>query len=448
MGSYAGAFKKYAVLSGRAPRREFWFFVLFHLLATYLVALVAAALSLSTDLTTSLIYVYWGVALLPGLAVTVRRLHDTGRTGWWTSIALVPFVGPLVLLLFLVQKGTQADNRFGSALAAIPQQTTLAVPTYGAVDLDSLSEPAARVYHKARLRQKLGAASADLVTARKVEGEAGQRVHDARRSLDDASVRLAALESGRGDRLATLFGEATLCEYWIDLPGYSGPVQGATARIARDGSVQHVSDVTGTTKGGLGGAVAGGLLLGPVGAIVGSNVARKTTVETKVRQVDTRHSELEVIGPGFAWSTRVLGESDDMTRFRDLVNARGSANDDPRSLMRAQADRVERLRQDLEALHAHLAVTASSASTASEIHSHAQAEFRAARCSLLDRLQAWREGLRPVSTVAVSRAVTDVVAPAGWYADPVGGHQHRYWDGDRWTDHVADDGVAGQNPSV
>ncbi len=52
-------------------------------------------------------------SILPNLAVAVRRLHDTGRTGWWVLIGLVPLIGFLVLLWFYVQKGTEGVNRFG-----------------------------------------------------------------------------------------------------------------------------------------------------------------------------------------------------------------------------------------------------------------------------------------------------------------------------------------------
>lgn len=437
------AFKKYAVFSGRALRREYWCFVAFNVCVTFAIAFAAALVNLSDELAVALIYVYWGAAFLPGLAVAVRRLHDIEKSGWWGSIVLIPLVGPVVLLIFLIRKGTQGGNRFGPAPRPLPPT---AVPGYGRVDPGSLSEPAVRAHRKACLRREMVVAKLALAEAQAVEKLAGQRVQTARGYLDEGSERLESLVSGRGDQLATLFGDATLYEYWIELPGYSGPVRGATARITRDGSIQQVSDVTGTTKGGLGGAVAGGLLLGPVGAIVGSNVTRKTTVETKVRQVDTRHSELEVIGPGFAWSTRTAGESDAMTRFRDLVNSRSIAADDVRLLVKQQADTVERLRQDMQALSAQQTDATSSTSRACDVYRRAQAEFRAARCSLSDRLQAWREGFRPVSVAAVASEPPQLLASAGWYADPDGRHQHRYWDGASWTAQVANDGVAGESP--
>jgi uncharacterized membrane protein YhaH (DUF805 family) len=99
---------KYATFSGRARRSEFWWFTL----ATVLVSIVGTALDqvvgsslVSTVLTLAL--------LLPSLAVSVRRLHDTGRTGWWCFIALVPLVGAIVLLVFDCQDSSPGHNVYG-----------------------------------------------------------------------------------------------------------------------------------------------------------------------------------------------------------------------------------------------------------------------------------------------------------------------------------------------
>ncbi|WP_455430719.1 DUF805 domain-containing protein [Phytohabitans flavus] len=61
---------------------------------------------------------------LPGLAVAVRRLHDTDRTGWWVLIALVPIVGFIVLLVFFLMDGTPGPNRFGPS----PKASELSAP--------------------------------------------------------------------------------------------------------------------------------------------------------------------------------------------------------------------------------------------------------------------------------------------------------------------------------
>ena len=93
---------KYIDFSGRAGRPEFWWFMLFGFILSlltgwidYLGPLVSLAL------------------LLPNIAVGVRRLHDTDRTGWWYLIAFVPLIGFIVLIVFWVQRGTEGRNRFG-----------------------------------------------------------------------------------------------------------------------------------------------------------------------------------------------------------------------------------------------------------------------------------------------------------------------------------------------
>lgn len=102
--------RKYAVLRGRARRSEYWWFVLFNLLT----AIVAALIGLALD--TSLVENVLGLALfVPSIAVGVRRLHDTGRSGWWTLLALVPVVGWIVLLVWAGQDGTPSDNQYGSS---------------------------------------------------------------------------------------------------------------------------------------------------------------------------------------------------------------------------------------------------------------------------------------------------------------------------------------------
>lgn len=102
-------FNNYVGFSGRAARSEYWYWTLF-------VTLVSIALSvLDVVLGTGIISPLWSLAvLLPGLAVSFRRLHDIDRSAWWLLIILVPIVGLIVLLVFACQKGTDGDNRFGA----------------------------------------------------------------------------------------------------------------------------------------------------------------------------------------------------------------------------------------------------------------------------------------------------------------------------------------------
>ncbi|MFD8262708.1 DUF805 domain-containing protein [Streptomyces griseoluteus] len=105
---YVDVLKKYAVFSGRARRQEYWMFFLFNLIITIVLAIVDAALD------TQVLQLVYGLAvLIPGLAVAVRRLHDTGRSGWWVLISLVPLVGWIILLVFLASEGKPEANEYG-----------------------------------------------------------------------------------------------------------------------------------------------------------------------------------------------------------------------------------------------------------------------------------------------------------------------------------------------
>ncbi|MGC5567849.1 DUF805 domain-containing protein [Streptomyces sp. FR-108] len=108
---------RYGVFKGRARRAEFWFFTLFDQIAVL-------SLSGADHLAgTEYIALSYGVlTFLPSLAVTVRRLHDTDRRGWWLFIGLIPVVGFIVLLVFLVRDGTAGGNRFGLSPKGRPLQ--------------------------------------------------------------------------------------------------------------------------------------------------------------------------------------------------------------------------------------------------------------------------------------------------------------------------------------
>jgi uncharacterized membrane protein YhaH (DUF805 family) len=115
MGWYLEALKKYAVFGGRSRRREYWYFVLFSLVVSLLLSAVDALLgTFSSSTNVGLLGGIYGLAIIiPSIAVSVRRLHDVDRTGWWVLISLVPVIGTLVLLVFAVLDGTPGENRFG-----------------------------------------------------------------------------------------------------------------------------------------------------------------------------------------------------------------------------------------------------------------------------------------------------------------------------------------------
>jgi uncharacterized membrane protein YhaH (DUF805 family) len=112
---YLTVWRKYADFAGRARRREYWLFALANLLvAVILVGLDVALFGPPGEGGVGLFSGLYGLAVLvPSLAVTVRRLHDTDHSGWWLAIVVVPIIGGLVLFVFQVLDGTPGDNRFG-----------------------------------------------------------------------------------------------------------------------------------------------------------------------------------------------------------------------------------------------------------------------------------------------------------------------------------------------
>jgi uncharacterized membrane protein YhaH (DUF805 family) len=105
---YLEALKKYAVFSGRSRRKEYWFFVLFNFLIGIAFGIVDAVVGLGF-----LGLIYGLAVIIPGIAVTIRRLHDTGRSGWWILIGFVPIIGFFVMLYFLFQDSEPGANEYG-----------------------------------------------------------------------------------------------------------------------------------------------------------------------------------------------------------------------------------------------------------------------------------------------------------------------------------------------
>ncbi len=109
MNYYIDCWKNYVGFSGRARRKEYWMFVLFNFLAGVVASVIDGILG------TMMIYsLYSLAALLPGLAVCARRLHDTDRSGWWILISLIPLVGIIVLIVFLCQDSKPGENQYGA----------------------------------------------------------------------------------------------------------------------------------------------------------------------------------------------------------------------------------------------------------------------------------------------------------------------------------------------
>ena len=109
MNYYLDVLKKYAVFNGRAQRKEYWMFVLFNIIISIVLSFVEGMIG-----TKGIIAILYGLALLiPGIAVSVRRLHDTNHSGWWLLIDFVPIIGIIILLVFMVRDSQSGENRYG-----------------------------------------------------------------------------------------------------------------------------------------------------------------------------------------------------------------------------------------------------------------------------------------------------------------------------------------------
>lgn len=116
---YKKCLSQYADFTGRARRKEYWMFYLFNVLIFLGFGVISALLSYlmgeAGAIIAVVIFVVYSLAIfIPGLAVTVRRLHDIDKSGWWLLLAFIPF-GGLVLFVFYCIDGTPSPNRFGAS---------------------------------------------------------------------------------------------------------------------------------------------------------------------------------------------------------------------------------------------------------------------------------------------------------------------------------------------
>lgn len=122
--------KRYAQFTGRARPKEYWMYILFLILCSIGLSIVESMLGLGQS-THWMMHDHWSAytgvrhsggpligllalaTFIPSLAVAVRRLHDTDRSGWWLLIGLIPLLGGLILLIFMISGGTRGPNRYG-----------------------------------------------------------------------------------------------------------------------------------------------------------------------------------------------------------------------------------------------------------------------------------------------------------------------------------------------
>ena len=115
MNWYLEVLKKYAVFSGRARRKEYWFFFLFNIIFIIVLSFIDVIIgTYNAQANIGLLSgIYTLAVVIPGIAVSVRRLHDTDRSGWWILIGLIPILGGIVILIFMLLDSQPGANQYG-----------------------------------------------------------------------------------------------------------------------------------------------------------------------------------------------------------------------------------------------------------------------------------------------------------------------------------------------
>ena len=131
MNWYLHVLKNYATFSGRARRKEYWMFFLISALISIVLTLLDILLgTYSVEYEAGLFSgLYSLLILIPSIAVVVRRLHDTDRSGWWILISLIPLIGVIVLFVFICLDSQPGTNSFGANPKEVASQTLPAVET-------------------------------------------------------------------------------------------------------------------------------------------------------------------------------------------------------------------------------------------------------------------------------------------------------------------------------
>lgn len=113
MSYYLAVLKKYATFSGRARRKEYWMFALFNYLFVLVFTLIDYILRARTGVFTPFTFIYGFAMILPGIAVSVRRMHDLDKSGAWILIPLIPIIGGIWYFVLAVTRGTDGPNQYG-----------------------------------------------------------------------------------------------------------------------------------------------------------------------------------------------------------------------------------------------------------------------------------------------------------------------------------------------
>ena len=117
MNYFLDALKNYATFSGRATRQQYWMFVLFSVIFSFLLGIVDGLFGFVNEIDMGLLSTLFSLAILiPSIAILARRLHDIGRTGWWILLIFIPLIGAIVILIFTLLDSEKNENQYGESL--------------------------------------------------------------------------------------------------------------------------------------------------------------------------------------------------------------------------------------------------------------------------------------------------------------------------------------------
>lgn len=113
MNYYSICLSKFADFSGRARRREYWTFVLVNCLIAMLLLILGLAFGEDSPASNIMVTIFYLIMLVPNLSVSVRRLHDIGKSGWYMFLSLIPLIGGLILLIWSLMDSEPGENQYG-----------------------------------------------------------------------------------------------------------------------------------------------------------------------------------------------------------------------------------------------------------------------------------------------------------------------------------------------
>jgi len=114
MNWYLQVLKKYAAFDGRAQRKEYWYFVLFNFIISLVLGIIEGLADIAPEEDYSILALIYGLfILLPSIGVSIRRLHDTGSSGWWLLLNIIPVIGSIILLVIMISDSQEGTNQYG-----------------------------------------------------------------------------------------------------------------------------------------------------------------------------------------------------------------------------------------------------------------------------------------------------------------------------------------------